>query len=290
MLRTFLAIHLFVLLSNLSAQQNPEPFSSALAIPTSPFALFTIPKSGSHLIIKALYFMTGLTPRWHLEPLSIQETLKQRHFPYTHCCLSSELLNFYDASFTQRILGIRDLRDVCVSIVYQMRKGIWPELTGHPQKTKAFNQLSFDEQLLFVIEQNYRLAPPGIKQHLEIQKVAKQAADLINDPRILVCRYEDIVGPQGGGTIEKQLQILTTIARHITVPLSAQEIEGIASRLYGDEEDPFGQGDFQHYQTTFRQGKIGAWTTAFKPVHKTAFKKRLGAYLMALGYEQDDHW
>ncbi|MGB7978469.1 MAG: hypothetical protein WCF19_04830 [Chlamydiales bacterium] len=281
MLKKFLAVHLLVFLCNLSAQQHPEPL---------PFALFTIPKSGSHLMIKALYFMTGLTPHWHLEPLSIQETLHHRHFPYTHCCLSSELLRFYDASFTQRILGIRDLRDVCVSIVYQMRKGIWPEFTGYPNKTKAFNHLSFDEQLLFVIQQNYQLAPPGIKQHLEIQKVAKQAADLVKNPQILVCRYEDIVGPQGGGTIEKQLQTLEKIARHINAPLSALEVEAIASRLYGDEENPFGQGNFQHYQTTFRQGKIGGWRAAFKPIHKAAFKEKLGAHLIALGYEQDDNW
>jgi hypothetical protein len=240
--------------------------------------------------MKTLYFMTGFTPLWHLDPLSLEQTYRQKRFPYTHCCLSPELRAHYAHSPIRQILGVRDLRDVCVSIVFQIRKGIWPEFTYCPEKREAFNKLSFDEQLLLVIHQAYELSPPNIPLQLSIQLVAEQAVSLAHDPAIFVCRYEDLVGPQGGGSLERQRRVLEDLAAHLGISLSSQTVEEIAAHLYGDENNPFGQGDFQNYHTTFRNGKVDSWKAAFKEEHKIAFKQRLGKQLIALGYENSDNW
>lgn len=255
-----------------------------------PFALFTIPKSGSHLFIKALYFMTDLTPYWHTTEQKEEELFSAKHFPYTHCCLSAELFNHYTASTIKQILGIRDLRDVCVSIVYHIRKGLWPEFTGKPKKLKNFLKLSFDEQLLFVINQEYEISPPEVNLQLGIRKVAEQACELIKNPSILICRFEDLVGAKGGGEEQKQKELLKKIASHINISLTQEQIDTLANNLYGNKDNPFGKGDFSNYQSTFREGSIGAWKGAFKDIHKAAFKKRLGKQLIALGYEKDNNW
>ncbi len=268
---TFLAIKIFA--------SQPEPF-----------ALFTVPKSGSHLLIKTLYYMTGFTPYWHTDPPATKQLFQQSHFPYTHCCLSPRLLNYYANSSIKQIIGIRDLRDVAVSIVYQIRKGLWPEFTHNPRKKEEFLRLSFDEQLLFVIQQEYKLAPPEILLQLEIQKVAKQAELLVQNPSVFICRYEDLVGPQGGGTSESQKQLLQKIGLHIGLYFSPEQIEELSLCCYGNEYNPFGHGDFSNYQSTFREGKIGSWRNSFKEVHKEAFKKKLGRALITLGYEKDDTW
>ncbi len=255
-----------------------------------PFALFTVPKAGSHLLIKTLHFMTGFTPAWHTTSPSLAEWYNQSQFPYTHCVLSESLLTYYSNSPVKQILGIRDLRDVSVSIVHQILKGTWPEFTNFPQKLAAFKELDFDQQLLFVIEQEYELQPPKINLQLGLQKVAHQAVYLSSNPAILICRYEDLIGVEGGGEREKQLQTLRKIANHIGVFFSDNEIESLALHLYGNTDNPFGKKDFKDYQSTFREGKIGAWKSFFKPMHKDAFKRRLGQALIDLGYEQDNNW
>lgn len=255
-----------------------------------PFALFTIPKSGSHLVLKALFYMTGFTPYWHTDPPNISKLLQESRFPYTHCCLSPTLLNYYARSTAKQILTIRDLRDVCVSIVYQIRKGVWPEFTHNLKKRKEFESLSFDEQLLFVIEQDYKVMPPEILLQLGIAKVAEQAVKLTQNPSILICPFEKLVGAQGGGSQEEQKELLKKIALHIGLCPSSQEIDDLALKLFGNQSNPFGKGDFIEYQSTFREGKIGAWKSLFKEQHKIAFKKRLGQALIALGYEQNNEW
>jgi hypothetical protein len=263
---------------------------SVFASQPEPFALITVPKSGSHLLIKSLFYMTGFTPEWHTTPPDAEQLFQHRHFPYTHCALSPSLLNYYAGYPIKQMIGIRDLRDVCVSIVYQIRKGIWPGFMRHPRKRAQFNRLSFDNQLLYVIEQEYADNPTELQPQLRMQKIAEQAVRFMSNPSVLICRYEDLVGPHGGGTEEAQRALLEKIGRHIGLWLPADHIDQIAAQLYGNGSNPFGQGDFVDYQSTFREGKIGSWKGAFKERHKIAFKQKLGPALIALGYEKDDTW
>lgn len=255
-----------------------------------PFALLTIPKSGSHLLIKTLFNMTQLTPYWHIDPPLVNEPFEEAHFPYTHFCLSPALWKYYSSTPLKQFVGVRDLRDVCVSIVYQIRTGIWPEFMDNPRKLKKFKKLSFDEQLLFVIQQEYEIAVPRPNVQLGIREVANQAMEFIQNRNVLICRFEDLVGPEGGGNENAQKKLLQKIGSHIGLSFTPQEIDDFAARLYGNRENPFGHGNFSDYQSTFREGKIGSWKTAFNETHKKVFKERLGKALITLGYEIDDHW
>lgn len=282
-------IFLFFFAFHLSAdQQNFQ--DQEMPLTHQPFALFTIPKSGSHLLIKTLFYMTNFSPAWHTDPPNASQLWKESHFPYTHLCLSPNLLNYYANSSIKQIISIRDLRDVCVSIVYQIRKGIWPQFTHDSKKREQFQNLSFDDQLLFVIEQEYEINLPQLVLQLGISKVAKQAEQLCSNPSILICRFEELVGSSGGGSDEAQKALIQKIGLHIGLHLTTQEINHLTAKLFGDGENPFGKGDFINYQSTFREGKIGSWKSTFKDIHKIAFKKRLGNALIALGYEQSDQW
>jgi hypothetical protein len=267
-----------------------NPITMYSAVPSVNFALFTVPKSGSHLLIKTLYFMTGFTPEWHTDPLSPTVLSQNRKFPYTHFCLSPSLQNYYQHSPSiKQIIGVRDLRDVCVSIVHQIIKGPWPELARDKQKQSAFRKLPFDDQLLWVINQEYELNG-HIQLQLGIAKVAEQVKKYVQNPDVFICRFEDLVGQRGGGTEEKQLSTIRQLGEYIGISFNPHEVQKIADDLYGNEINPFGKGMFQNYQSTFREGKIGSWENCFKERHKEAFKKRLGSALIALGYEENDDW
>ena len=96
----------------------------------APCALITIPKSGSHLLIKALHLMTGGVSIWHTRFPSFHYVPPVDGFLYTHLCLSPQLERDYsELPHLKKIVNIRDLRDVCVSIIGQIEKTYWPGMT-----------------------------------------------------------------------------------------------------------------------------------------------------------------
>lgn len=258
-----------------------------------PFVLVTIPKSGSHMIIKALYFLTGGVPIWHTHFPSKYYISPQEGFLYTHFCISSQLEeNYKQLPDLKKIVNIRDLRDVCISMVSHICKSPWPGMSQ--EQRKAFKEMSFDEQLLFVIDYDYDLedvagiAPNSLQ--ISILKVAEQAVLYSSDRNCLVCRYENLVGPQGGGTEALQREEIKRIAEHLGFSVSEPLLESVLAHIYGNEVDPFGSPGLEHFRSTFQRGKINNWKDVFTEEHKERFKQRLGKMLIALGYEQDDNW
>ncbi len=266
---------------------------SAIDNELPPFALLTVPKSGSHLMIKALHLLTGGVSIWHTRFPSFFYIPPRDGFLYTHLCLSPELEDDYQhLPQLRKIINIRDLRDVAVSIVAQIKKYPWPGMNA--EQHKQFLELPFDEQLLFVINYDYDVhevaatAPNSLQ--VSLRQVAEQTVRLSRDPRNLVCRYENLVGSMGGGSEEAQLTELERIASFLELEIPSTQLAEIAAQLYGNEFDPFGKGGFQNFHSTFKQGKIGLWRELFTEEHKRAFKKKIGNCLIALNYESDDNW
>ncbi len=258
-----------------------------------PFALLTVPKSGSHMIIKALHLLTGGISVWHTRFPSFHYIPIEEGFLYTHLCISPQLESDYSAlPKLKKIINIRDIRDVCVSIVHQIQKSPWPGMNA--QQREAFLKSTFDEQLLFVIDFDYDVnevssAAPNSLQ-VSVLKLAEQAERFARESNNLVCKYENLVGMMGGGSEKDQIEELRRIAEFLEIPISEAALYEISWQLYGDEVNPFGKEGFKNYHSTFHNGKIGAWKTAFKTEHKIAFKKKLGKMLISLGYESDDDW
>jgi hypothetical protein len=263
------------------------------AFSLDPFVLITMPKSGSHLMIKTLYLLTGSEAIWHTMFPSYQYVPPEHGFLYTHFCVSPQLENDYrDLGDLKQIILIRDLRDVAISVVHQIKKASWPGMTK--KNREYFLKLPFDEQLLFVINFEYdayimRKRVPASLQ-VSISKVAEQAVSYMNKSNTLTCRYENIVGLEGGGTSELQWTELQKIHDFLNLDLPESQILDVCNHMYGDGVDPFGKNGFLNFQSTFRNGKIGSWRNYFTETHKAAFKKKLGHFLIALGYEKDNNW
>ena len=101
---------------------------------------------------------------------------------------------------------------------------------------------------------------------------------LSQDPDFLyTTRFEDLVGSQGGGSDEKQLQEILNIARFLELDMDVEEIKERTKHIYG-------------VGRTFRSGHIGEWKKYFKPQHIKAFKTVFGQELIDTGYENDFNW
>jgi hypothetical protein len=98
-------------------------------------------------------------------------------------------------------------------------------------------------------------------------------------PETCAMTFEDLVGPLGGGSAERQLACVRTVLRHAGFPLrNAAAARFIAARV------------FSRQSPTFRAGRIGGWREYFKPAHVEAFKEVAGQLLIDLGYERDFSW
>ena len=176
-------------------------------------------------------------------------------------CICPNFSNHY-----RKILLIRDPRDVMLGFMHHLFHG----LTWSASPTfdlERFQSLSFDERLQETLLFPYR----------NPSSCFLLATTWMHDPSVLVIRFEDLIGEKGGGSYDKQLHTLQTLANFLQIEISPEELATIADQLFGGT-------------WTFRKGQIGSWKEAFSEENKSLFKKLLGQTLIDWGYEHDDNW
>lgn len=241
----------------------------------SKIVYFTLPKGGSQLFRKTISLMTG-RPLRKIHPLydsplpdfldPSDPTIGFHHLEPGYASIFEDKSD----SFT-KIIMIRDPRDVILSMVY------WIEAMAYTDSAKAFTKLPMEEQISLLIT-NPDLSMSGSYPFVfDTHQGLLCALQWMQDPKVLVCRFEDLVGSKGGGSDERQIQTVTDLANHLHLSFSQEEIVRLAENLFGDT-------------VTFRSGQIGQWREAFTPLNKELFKEKMGQELIGLGYEKDNNW
>jgi hypothetical protein len=100
----------------------------------------------------------------------------------------------------------------------------------------------------------------------------------LDQPSILVVRFEDLIGPRGGGDLDKQLDEIERISGFVGRYLNREGSERIARKMYA-------KGSL-----TFRRGQAGDWRNHFTEAHKAAFEEIAGDLLERLGYVKGAEW
>lgn len=174
--------------------------------------------------------------------------------------------NFY-REFLQKfpeikiVCAIRDLRDLVVEFVFLYTDQI-DEYLGH--------NADIDEKLMWVISNGFSQKLPT---YLSIREQAAEAVHWIRAQDILFLRMEDFIDSNANPK-----EPLMQLRDYLNIHVSSREFERYKG-IYADK-------------TCFQSEKsmIGSWKIYFNEEHITEFKKRLGLYLIALGYEADDTW
>lgn len=260
----------------------------------------SLPKSGTHLLIKVLESLPGMyrvrfqlspkafakfrprggepvVPAGIASPVSFSRARVHRvlsrlppaafctaHMPY------SDSLAAVMASLGMRmVLIIRDPRDVAVSSARFLADRQRNPLHGH------FADLSQEERVLRslcgITSRDGQPVMRSIRERLE------SVLPWASHPWVHVTRFEALVGEAGGGTRTAQLDEIRGIAAHLGIDCPEERLRSIAGELFG------GTG-------TFRKGQIGAWRRAFTPRLVDAAQPLLADLLVELGYEREPTW
>jgi len=251
---------------------------SGYMIQSKQIVQISVPKCGTHLLMHCLSLLTGITgddigpmmnimQRQAYNSAQIAERLHEQERDriwWTHMTYDKEKANVLLQSGYPTFFIYRDPRDKIVSYVfyYMKRRGITLDVNTAITEVILYGNLDFKRKTKSIDEHFRRYFP------------------WFDHPGILPIRFEDLVGPMGGGSLETQLALVRAIADHIQVDCSDERIAEVARTM-------FGANQLSH---TFRKGLIGDWKEHFTPEHKELFKQVAGQLLIDLGYEIDLNW
>ncbi len=240
----------------------------------------SIPKSGTNLLIRALYL---LHPMHRLLSRTINDSdginnkilgLKKGQFLAAHLKYSQELEQCFYKNAVKNILMVRDPRDIAVSnYIYITHKD--PKHRLH----KYFSALKSDQDRLTASIQGIESKLlSGEPSSLSLAEHFKGYLPWKNSSDCLIVRFEDIVGSKGGGDDNVQLETMMGIVEHIGLSILENDVRKAALQIFNPNS------------RTFVKGQIGTWEDAFEPEHKEMVKNEMNSILITLGYEKDGNW
>jgi hypothetical protein len=266
------------------------------------FLVNSMPKAGTHLLMKAMGMFPGIrrirgqvtnrlaerypTPTegqptamigvdWP-KPVALPALrhalyrVRRGRFVQAHTRFSPELVDLLLELDMKTLLILRDPRDVVLSHAnYVARK---PRHFLYP----VYQPLSESERILTSIT-GIASSAAEAPTLLDIGERYRSLLPWLTHPVNYTTYFEKLVGPQGGGSREEQIQEIESCARHLGIKYTPNRITYIADRLFGGTN-------------TFRKGVIGNWRDRLSEEQKDAFKKVAGQVLIDLGYEQDTDW
>ena len=264
-----LLIYIFLVNFNLLAKQEK-------------FIIIAIHKTGTHLTKKAIELILKEASidlklhGQHWDQGSIKEKIinERRTQLIGHALYNPKSAKIIRENNYKGFFCIRDPRDVTVSLAFYSKTA---EFVG-----PNLSELSLDQQLTYLLntEKKYQVFSKDNAFFCDIPNV-KSLYNLQTgwgkEKNFFIIKFEDLIGPKGNGSLQKQLKTIKAIAQHININLSNKQILNISNNLFGNTE-------------TFRKGQIGDWKNHFSQKHKLLAKKTLGKILIDLGYENDKNW
>lgn len=233
----------------------------------NPIFVITIPKSGTTLLTKLIQYITNrysqnLDQIGYVASIEGIDVYNENIFFHRHLLYTEESEKILNNKGCKLVFLYRDPRDQVVSWVKYINS---VPLDRHPDINMYFfyQKIGFDDALLNRIN--------GIAGYYG------GFLGWIGRPSVYSTKFEDLVGPLGGGSEERQVIEIMNIARHIGYPVTLDRAKIIANSLFG------GTG-------TFMRGQIGTWKKTFNAIHKQLFKERGDGLLVKLGYEKDFSW
>jgi hypothetical protein len=189
-------------------------------------------------------------------------------FATAHCVYTPGLADLFREGGMRVVCILRDPRDVAVSQMHYLK-----QLENHFAH-EEYMALPSDRERLMVAIQG---AEMGGRRLGSLAERYGRFVGWERDGGAVMVRFEDLVGPEGGGSEEARRLAVGRVAKHLGVPADERTVELVGNNLFGAGR-------------TFRRGQIGGWREEFTAEHERALKEgALGPLLAELGYDGAGH-
>lgn len=230
-----------------------------------------VPKSGTHLLERALMLHPRLyRAAWRTlqdfnqSQWSELDALLPRLGPgqvlVAHLGCTERRQHAIARTGCKAFFTVRDPRDLPVSDAFYI-----PRQKRH-FRYHLFAGKPLHERIRLAIEGDPDRGMPHIGQRL-----AKYAG-WFDVPGVEVVRFEDLIGPRGGGDAERQHRQLHVIYDHLGLDTDDAWLQHVGARLFSDQSP------------TFRKGAIGQWRNYFDHALNARFNELAGDQLKRYGY------
>lgn len=255
-----------------------------LPLPEPPLIANSMPKSGTHLLVRLLSILPKTAnageflstrqlggtdgPKVAAELQRRLAKVRPGTYVTAHMPWGQQLEEDLKRRGFAHIFIVRDPRAVVASYVpYVMRD---PTHFLH----ERFMEMSDDDQRVEAIITGMPPDRTGGALPSVAERIQQYLPWLVGADA--VCRFEDLVGPAGGGDLERQLQAIDVVARACRRPLTPSAAEDVGSRLWSSASP------------TFRKGRIGSWTEELSAHQTSLIAETAGELIARLGYGDDE--
>jgi hypothetical protein len=231
----------------------------------------SLPKAGTHLVERALCLHPRLyrklrptiapgMERWD----ALAPTLagvKPGELLVAHLPFDPAYPPVLEDSGMRVVCAIRDPRDVVLSQVHFIAKRRF-----HPHHAVFATRRTLSDRLELAILGDAEAGIPSIRERLD------RYAGWFRDD-CLVVRFEDLVGPKGGGNAEQQRLTVDRLYEHVGLKVDEAFVARVCDELFSPSSP------------TFRRGATGQWRDAFEPRIVELFAREARSACAPYGYD-----
>ena len=185
-----------------------------------------------------------------------------------HCLYSENLSELLKNNEVIPVCILRDPRAIAASHMHYVKK--WTKHFFHNEYMKLDSDY---ERMRFSIT-------GGTLGKYTVKPLAERYRNFAgwgNDPSVALVRFEDLIGSSGGGSDLAQFDAIKKVADHLLIDVDEQKIALIQEKLFGRNDGT--QSD------TFRKGTVDSWQSELDDSLKQLLDQELSGIMAELGYD-----